>query len=326
MYKIIIVSGYGSSGSSALVDFLYDSGCVIGFGNNYPQETKVLHHGILNGLKDLFISGTHYFNASDFTYLISGGKFSFENAHNKSQLESIINQSLLNSKMQKKRSYPNEMILKEKIINRVNKNEFFDLDEALINSITNQYLPKKFISVEEIIDIYGKIIMDLIKVQIISENKIMLFNNDMHTYKKNSLIVIENSLHISVYRNGVDQYARKKYLDMIATNEHKINQSLISFIIEYNLTLLMTMLFYIRNFRLYYVISFESFLLKKDMREKIKNLINCSSKEQDKYFDLEYSLRNIKIPRKSLGFIDRFILNITTKPIYLLSRITFYRK
>lgn len=310
MQKKIIISGLGWSGSSAIIDYLFDKGCVTGFMSKYPEETRIINRRLLDRfLKKLPKRKTTEYNKYDILALITKGNFGLKESLNQKKIESTLDDLFHSHKYVVKDSY-----FKKKSDNFSEIN--FDID-FLLNSI-EKFLVTGDYSRENFKRTYIKSVENMISHINISSGKSILFNNDVNLWKKSTYFNINNYSKFIVFRNPLDQFSEGINLKYNYSGIKKII-IMFKFALFFSVvSIKITLLKYIFKCELN-IISFEDFLNDVSLREKIIKIIDCQSLNYyENRFKLEESLTNISNPQKRLTFLQKTFILLTTMPFYLL--------
>lgn len=290
----IIVAGFGWSGSSAIIDFLFDLGSFEGFGREYPGETKILNKVIVDDLESFFEKKLiNKIKINDFLALMSGGHFG---------LEDNINEKILLTKI--------DLYEKNKII--------FEADLSFWIYISLKFKDLVITKIEDIKIEYIRIIK-IVFDYLSHKEKICIFNNDVHIHNNDSHLDLRFFNKILVFRNPLDQYSEKKEKSMrFKSNRFK----LIIHVLHYNKSLVNSLMKKKKDNNLK-IVNFENFILKKKYREdllKTIDYIKYNHQERNNYFNPSKSINNIRIPREELNLFEKLIISISCYPIYYVTR------
>lgn len=292
----LIIAGLGWSGSSAVIDFLFDQGIVRGFYIDYPDETTILHSTVINILLDLHTKyGVNDYNAYDFAFLMSGGRYGLDKARNKEYFS-------------------------DNIINIIRKNKKILLEEQFLVNVIKSEFQDEYIKFHEIKVKYIAVVKKLCLDLETSNDKIILFNNDAHAYNNDSFFELNDYLKIIVYRNPLDQFTDRVILRKYKNYHLKRTRVLLAFAIVNNVRLIKSFIFSIIDKNTMYF-TFEQFLDDPTFSVKIIKFISKKQNLQEtkvskRRFDKERSKGNINIHKGELSLYETLILNIFALPVY----------
>lgn len=318
--KKIIVAGYGSSGSSAVIDFLYDSGLIKGFWMEYPSESRVLNHSLVLKFKRLLIlNSINKIKVADLVFIISGGRV-FKGLVSEpalmndvlGNLSSIVRDDLYYSRI-------NEISKHEHIVIRDSKNHFDLLTEKDISKLLSRQLKVSEININELEKYYCIILKILIEGFEKKTGNYLLFNNDAHLYNNDSLMDLSSFIKILVFRNPLDMYTRKQFIHGYNNlNPIKKIKRILFFSYSFNKKMVKSLINKKKNG--YILIQFEDFLTNERTRNRLIEHIgmeyNCNVINQK--FKIDYSLMQIGVSRSGLDFFSKIFLSLTSIPAYLI--------
>lgn len=323
-FNNIIVVGFGSSGSSAIIDYLYDLGCFKGFGMDYPSETRILNQSFVNTLENLFsLKNDLILNKNDFLALMSGGRFGLIGNPNSNLIKSIlIKNSKMNKRSTKVINYINSIKEKEKIVLKDSK-ILLELNRHEWDKHLKSFSNLKIYRPEEVKKSCINIISNMIRIM--NEDKMkIIFNNDAHIWNSDSYYTLDSFLNLLVFRNPLDQYARKlNFTDFEEERIFKRIKSLLGFIKYYNISLIASLFKALKKSNLI-LVHYDQFILNENYRNQLVKIVLGKTKpspKPEKIFNLDYSLTNIKLPRKKLRLEQVILIAFFCYPIYLIARV-----
>lgn len=319
----IIIAGFGYSGSSAIVDYLYDCTNVTGFYMDYPSETNILNKKIVDDYID-FIENRKIqsLNIYDIAMLVSGGSTGYLKAIN-FELNSLFISNHLSTIYDKRMlRIISEMELNEYYVRRENPN-IINLTEEILDSIVKQHYPDEQIDVNKFKQNYIRFVELLLQSHSLFSSKTIIFNNDTHIWKKDSYFDVGYLGSILVFRNPLDQYARNlDMFDLYHLTLYRRLKFLIKFLFNYNYEILVATIYSKKNN--YFFISFEDFLLKENIRESIIKKLNLIkyTKSSSKVFDINYSLKGINSYKNILPYYEIILIRILSCIFYRLAKFS----
>lgn len=301
--KLIIV-GYGWSGSSAIIDYLYDKGLICGFYMDYPGETKILNYAGPVYFKMLNVKhSVIHFNMYDFVVLISGGRYGLEKSLNKYYHKKFF------------RDNPRYV------------GDLLNIEEPVLVEIIKNSIGVKEIGFHDVIENYNLIVDALLNKLESIETRIVTFNNDAHIYRNDSYYDLTDIHKILVYRNPLDQFT-DRYIYSPAENTkpyRKIN--LVRFILIHNIKLIVSIYKTLTDKKLK-LISFERFLFDENEREKLfdsfyPTVISNDFKRRENRFFLEKSRGNIGLYKTRLTLVEITLIYLFSWPLYKLVSVLY---
>lgn len=284
--NFFIVAGMGWSGSSALIDWLYDQKMIIGFKNDYPSETKYIQNFYYEYLSNIFNDKKYIqINFYDISSILTGGMVGLQDAINSTELSKMFSQI------------------------KKNKNAIEILDKSWSMVLKSIFKEKKIITFKDFksfMEFYKDLILKIIFKKNHITKKYVLFNNDSHLYNSDHIIDISSSINIVVYRNPLDQYVDQK-------SAKKIQGfcKTILFLLKFLLTNSIRTVKILTKKSIYLkIINFEKFVTDDSYRNNIFNQIFNEKPSIFNYsrFSPEKSVKNIFIHRKRLHFYERYII------------------
>ena len=294
--KLIIV-GYGWSGSSAIIDYLYDKGLVCGFFMEYPGEAKILSNRIPLYLKEL----NNKFNVSDyniydFVALISAGRYGMNLALNRKYHEEFF------------KNKPNYFG------NQIN------IEESILIDIIRNSVGEKEITVNEVVKSYNLIVDGLLNELETNQSKLVVFNNDAHIYRNDSFYDLTGIHKIIVFRNPLDQFTDRYIFSPGQNTSPNRTRNLFRFILVHNIKLLITIYKTLIDDKLR-LISFERFLFDENERERLFQSLNQASvanveSERIKRFEVEKSKKNVGLYKTRLTLLEVTLIYVFAWPLY----------
>lgn len=301
----LIIAGYGWSGSGAIVDFLFDREIVCGFYRDYPNETKVLSKDILDYLILLNKRyGVEKYNAYDLLVLITGGNFGYEYA---------LNNSFHNSFFNNKDGFNGSGVFR--------KNRKSIINQTFLNDVSENLVGDGEFGIDKLTHFYKLLMNSIVNELEETQQRVILFNNDVHLYNNDSYFDFRDYHKILVYRNPLDQFVDKE----VITRELKKYSferfcSLFKFVLSYNVKVLLTIIRILRDKNIV-LISFERFVRDEDTRD---NLVHLFNKKVEPYhvnrFDTNTSIKNIGIYKRKLSIAEVVLIYVMAYPAYLFTQ------
>ena len=286
--NILAFSGMGSSGKTAIIDFLYSNNLITGLFNNYPNESALVN--TVNSL----ISFLHLYKDKKFTseiifYILSGGKELLIDLNRLEKANSFIIKDPLSNNLNLGRN-----------INNLNSDFiFFEDFYSIFYSIFEVGSEYEY---ERVIELGLRFLND-ISLSIWSQNKTIVLHNDPHhrsyyiSHERKFLSKINNLIHIVTIRNPHDiVYERLNINKYFNENVNDIYKSLFK---QYSaLLVLLVLKFFNKKF---FIISFEDTLSTKGLISFTNKFFNNnidSINFSNKIFDLNKSLENVNIYKR----------------------------
>ena len=291
-HNLIIISGLGYSGKSAVIDSLYFNDIVTGFANSRPKESSIFH---TNSSALNFIRSSEKINIEVLKHLISGGR-----------ILTKYQNSIDAGRNQKNNSFDGFLTAKslEDIIEgnfkkeSINKMEYYQLMDIIISRLAS---------------LSGKLVC--------LENDPYI--NDLDYLRKTSL----KPLYLVVIRNPLDIYFDVK----VWSNSISLKVKLFSFSMAYNKKILILFKEVILNYFFYKskytfrVIRFENFVTYKDSLKNLLSILNYNKSFvfKTKNWDFNNSKSNIGV-HKELNKSEVLMLTLLTLPGRLISSFLNY--
>lgn len=312
--KGIIIAGLGWSGSSALVDYLFDKNFVVGYMSDYPEETRILNYKsteelyeIIQSIKELELQKAEIFNHftnKSFVYSNYNGKRKISRHNNIRTHKHYKVKETYKKLKEYSDDYNSINIDTDKVIQIISK--------KLIKIITNKL---------DFIRIYNEILFEIITYRSESKSKIVLFNNDFRFWDRKSIANLNDFKKIIVYRNPLDQIGDSLY----TKHEYPIFKRqiiLAKFMLFYPYVTIKISLMKIFFKKAIHIISFESFLKDIKIKKYVDSLVGCKTETFiSNRFDNEASLKNIYSPRSKLSKFHLVLLTLLSMPFWIMLRL-----
>jgi len=293
---VLHIMGIGWSGSSALLDYLFYEGLIVGVNGENPSETRLFNKSAfpLNFILQ-YQNEFDYIDDICVASLITGGRINYSNS---------VVKEFLHEWFQGARP-------------RGNQKNFHTLsDYEIFNTINNIFENPCRIRTKEFTKKYSELIKKLINLILSSSNKVMTFNQDPTFTNVEKTILFEESTQVVFFRDPKDIIAERLNLNhhnnrtlffiSLIKHIHKSYHKMLSLIIENKII----------------GVSFERFILDNEYRQNlISNLgfiVNNDSNENviNRSFDMGDSKKNIGVYPNTLTKLEIFLVNIFCKKIY----------
>jgi len=297
MSKIIHVIGFGWSGSSAILDALYDQEMTQGVtGHNYPLETALFRpkNSPLDFAK--VYSQRNRLDINGLLALYTGGRVGLNESLYKDEIENYL------KRVSKKQITPG------------NSRNFDDIANSTLKDALSVIVNKKTLTTEELIGNYYEITYELIKWYADETNKTILLNNDPHGRKLKQFQLFDpESIFVFVIREPLDMIVdRPRYKNMDSFGV-KATLKRIKFSLSHAKIIsksLYNAMFIKRNKPESMFVSFESFVGNTKYRNNIlQSLLKIETNNiQYILFNPEDSKKNTNLHNKKMNFINKLIV------------------
>lgn len=302
MSKRIFVMGIGWSGSSSVVDFLYQNDYIVGVTGDYPEESKLL----TGSESPLFFmnkfSGRGMIDFYGFLALVTGGRLGLNKSKYEDELIGYF--GWLNKS-------------KSRIMNSRN---FIRINDDELVRVIEKYFPKNSVmNNSEFNKVYPTIIKNLMDF-FVKKEKVLCYNQDPNFFDLTKVIFKNNDYLIVVIRNPKDIIAdnpsllqdrpslkRIAKVSIMALNLRKIFKQIKIFqkkLLHKNLI----------------VIKFENFIKKDRSYFELVNFLELEKKDLNTngvFFDRENSHKNINIAANRLGFFESVVISMLCEFKYI---------
>lgn len=312
---IITISGLGSSGSSAIIDYLYDNTNITGFFMDYPSETSILNSSFLGDFYNFFKENSDTkINIYDLVLYLTGGQIGQTKSQNSTLVLQFVSNNLDSNYNQHKLDLINNLKKNEHILLRKNKN-IINISDEIIDSIIARHFKELNYNLNQFLINYEK----LVKLLLLQCKYPVIFNNDIDLWVNNNLIEIECNKSLLVIRYPLDQYLRSS---LFVVNKSKMYK-LFRFIIEFNYKAIKIIISLKKKL---IIINFEDFLKSQELRESIIEYLQLDTKiKNTRLFNLNYSLQGIRSYIGKLSLFEVIALKIFTLPAYKLLQIKIHK-
>ena len=301
MFKIAHISGLGWSGSSALVDFLFDQSIITGIKSEYPSETS-----LFDGFGSLidFYSKKGYvpLNRITLNSILSGG-----------DVDSLISKEFIKS------DEYNKYLSSSSKVNKNLGGIFFLSDEKILvasESLQHDSQSNK----KKSIKLYFKFLYSLAELTNLTTQKVVVFDNDPHIQSPVTKMLPRESIKILIVRNPGDQISHmisETNIDFSKPTQRLKKTLRASILLSLRLIYLSFKSFRIRFSEDTLIILFEDFVNSSELRKQLLTLfVDTNISLNTVRFNPESSAKGIGISKLKLNYLEKLFIAILCNPPY----------